>query len=147
MARFRYRMQNILDIKLKMETLAKQDFATAMAQLNAEEEKLQELFARKENYEEEARRLLTDTLPVQDIIENNNAILRMEEYIQMQKEQVERARRKVERERDKLSEAMKERKIHENLREKEFEEFVRGENKNENKNTDEIVSYRYGQQE
>ena len=40
MARFRYRMQSILDIKLKMETQAKQEFAAAQQRLNEEEEKL-----------------------------------------------------------------------------------------------------------
>ena len=36
MARFRYRMQGILDIKLKMETQAKQNFANARNALDDE---------------------------------------------------------------------------------------------------------------
>ena len=147
MSKFRYRMQSILDIKLKMETLAKQDFAAAMTKLNDEERKLEGLKARKLGYEQEARRLLSDTLSVQDIQENNNAIARLEEFIEEQKEQVEAARRNLEREREKLAEAMKERKVHENLKEKEFEEFIQEENKSENLVTDELTSYRYGQKE
>lgn len=147
MSKFRYRMQSILDIKLKMETLAKQDFAAAMTKLNDEERKLEGLKARKLGYEQEARRLLSDTLSVQDIQENNNAIVRVEEFIEEQKKQVEAARRDLEREREKLAEAMKERKVHENLKEKEFEEFIQEENKSENLVTDELTSYRYGQKE
>lgn len=147
MSKFRYRMQSILDIKLKMETLAKQDFAAAMTKLNEEEGKLEELKARKMGYEQEARRLLSDTLSVLDIQENNNAIARIEEFIEEQKKQVEAARRNLEREREKLAEAMKERKVHENLKEKEFEEFIQEENKSENLVTDELTSYRYGQKE
>ena len=39
MARFRYRMQNILDVKEKLESQAKNEFAIANARLAEEEEK------------------------------------------------------------------------------------------------------------
>ena len=48
MARFRYRMQSILDIKLKMETQAKQEFAAAQLRLNEEDERLAALRERKD---------------------------------------------------------------------------------------------------
>ena len=41
MARFRYSLQNILNIKEKMETQAKQEFGTAQAALNVETEHLE----------------------------------------------------------------------------------------------------------
>ena len=62
MARFRYSMQSILNIKLKMETQAKQEFSAARAALDAEEERLRELSDRKKEYEREAERLLSGTL-------------------------------------------------------------------------------------
>ena len=40
MAKFRYSLQNILNIKEKMETQAKQEFGTAQAALNVETEHL-----------------------------------------------------------------------------------------------------------
>ena len=40
MAKFIYRMQNILDLKEKLETQARNDYAVAQAELNEEEEKL-----------------------------------------------------------------------------------------------------------
>lgn len=143
MGKFLYRMQSVLNIKVKMETLAKQDFAAAMAEVNREQEKLETLKLRKAGYEEKARGLLSSTLSVQDILENNNAILRMDEFIEAQEKRVQDAQRKLEKERVKLSEAMKERKIQENLREKAFEEFMREENRGENLVTDELTSYRY----
>ena len=42
MAKFRYRMQNILDVKEKLETQAKNEFAIAAAVVNEEEDKLKE---------------------------------------------------------------------------------------------------------
>ena len=40
MAKFRYRMQSILEIKKKLEEQAKNEFAAARAALNEEEDKL-----------------------------------------------------------------------------------------------------------
>ena len=54
MAKFKYRMQSILNVKMKLEVQAKQEFASAQAALNREEEKLNRLAARKKDYEEEA---------------------------------------------------------------------------------------------
>ena len=45
MAKFIYRMQNILDIKYKLEETEKQNFAAALQRLRNEEEKLQNLVA------------------------------------------------------------------------------------------------------
>ena len=53
MARFRYRMQNILNVKEKLENQARNDFAVAVAKVNEEEAKLHELEGRKEAYEME----------------------------------------------------------------------------------------------
>ena len=57
MAKFIYRMQNILDIKYKLETQAKTAFSVAAAALNKEEEKLEALRMRERDYERKAREL------------------------------------------------------------------------------------------
>lgn len=145
MARFRYSLQSILDIKLKMETQAKQEFSAAKNALDEEEEKLAKLYQRKADYEEEARGLLTGTLRIRDIEDTKNAILMMDEYIVLQHEQVAIAQKGLEAAREKLTEVMKERKTHETLREKAFEEFLKEENKQESKSVDELTSYTYGQ--
>ena len=70
MAKFIYRMQNILNLKTKLEEQQKMEFAAARKRLDEEEEKLNLLFRRKANYEEEGRRLREDSLNVQDILDN-----------------------------------------------------------------------------
>lgn len=146
MAVFRYSMQSILDIKLKMETQAKQEFAAAKNRLDEEEKRLAEFLARKEAYEEEARKLLTGILKVRDIEDNKNAILMMEQYIAEQKKRVKRAADQVEKARQKLADVMKERKMQETLREKAFESFLEEEKRQEGKAVDELTSYTYSQQ-
>jgi len=145
MARFRYSLQSILDIKLKMETQAKQDFSAAKSALDEEEERLDALYDRKAGYEAEAQKLLTGVLKVMDIEDNKNAILMMDQYIAVQQKQVELAQKRLEAARERLTEVMKERKTHETLREKAFEEFLQEENRQESKAVDELTSYTYGQ--
>ena len=145
MAKFRYRMQSILNIKLKMEEQAKMQFAQAQAKLNEEEEKLQKLKDRKNLYEANLKEQLQSKLNLLKIEELQNAVMRMEEFIALQKHEVDKAARVVEKERQKLTEVMMERKSHEKLKENAFEEFMQELNSAEGKEIDELTSYTYGQ--
>ncbi|MCH5341721.1 MAG: flagellar export protein FliJ [Acetatifactor sp.] len=145
MARFRYSMQSILDIKLKLETQAKQDFSVAKAALDKEEELLWQLKERKRGYEARAVQLLSGTLDLQEIEENKAAILSMDGFIADQRERVALAEKRLEQARMRLTEVMQERKTHENLKEKAFDQFLVEENRREGKEVDELTSYVYGQ--
>lgn len=145
MAKFKYRMQSILNIRYQLEEQAKMEFGRAQMKLMEEEEKLELLKDRKEAYLEEGRRMRSDALHVNDLKDNRNAVLIMDEMIEAQKEQVTLAQQVVEQARLKLQEAMQERKMHERLKEKAFDEFVKEENAAEGKAVDELTSYTYGQ--
>ena len=145
MARFRYSMQSILDIKLKMETQAKQEFSAARAALDEEEARLAKLEDRKRAYEREAARLRSGALNFRDMNENKVAIQCMDNFILDQKLCVKKAEDALEQARIKLAEVMMERKTHESLKEKAFDEFLREENRREGKEVDELTSYTYGQ--
>ena len=144
MAVFRYKMKNVLDVKLKMEDQAKAAFAEAMAILNAEEEKLQTLIDRREWYEEEGRRMRREAIDVNDLRDNTRALDNLKEQIEAQRQNVANAQAGVDRARAVLNNAMQERKIHEKLRDNAFEEFVHELNAAESKEIDELVSYRHG---
>ncbi len=144
MAKFKYRMQSILEVKKKLEEQAKNEFAAARASLNEEEEKLEQLNKRKEAYEEEGRALREDTLNIMDIIENKEALLRMDEFIAEQQLNVKRSEDSMEEARLALQTAMQESKTQEKLREKAFEQFMKEENARESREIDELVSYTYG---
>lgn len=141
MAKFFYRMQNILEIKLKMEDQAKTEFATAKIHLDEEEEKLQFLRDRKAVYEEQGRALRKDSLKLREILENKEAMDRMDEFILFQLKNVEKAQKELDIARERLKEAMQESKTHERLREKAFDQFIREENAREAKEIDELTSY------
>ena len=147
MAKFKYRMQNILAIKEKLESQAKMEYAQAKIRLNQEEEILEQLKLRKESYEEKGRELLIQNLVVLDIMENKSAVHTMDEIISKQVIQVTIAERNLEEKRIKLTNVMQERKSHETLKEKAFEDFLQEINSQESKEIDELTSYRYGQKE
>ena len=145
MAVFRYRLQNILNIKNQLETQAEMEFGLAQARLNEEEARLDALIARRDGYIEEGRRMRLDELDVLKLAENERSVKVMEEFIEGQKENVRLAERAVEAARVKLTEAMKEVKVQEKLREHAFEEFLEEQKAVEAKEIDELVSYKYGQ--
>ncbi|HKM05121.1 MAG TPA: flagellar export protein FliJ [Lachnospiraceae bacterium] len=147
MAKFIYRMQNILDIKIKFESQARMQLASAMAKLAEEEKALESIKERKRNYEEEGIHLRLNSLHVREIIDNKNAIARMDEYIKTQLIQVRIAEKNLENARIKLQEIMKECKTYEKLREIAYDEFVLEQKRLESKEIDELTSFTYGQKE
>lgn len=144
MAVFKYRMQNILDIKQKLEESAKMEFSEANARVAAEEEKLSAIEMRKLAYEKEGESLRKEQLYVQEIKSNVQAISVLGGMVKAQEREVEKAKVIQEQKRLQLQEAMQERKIQEKLRENKFEEFIREENARESKEIDELTSYVYG---
>ena len=147
MSKFIYRMQNILNIKYKLEDQAKIEFMLANQTLREEEEKLQNLKNRKSGYEENVRNLLKNHLEVDRIKENREAIVRMGEFIAAQTVRVNDAKRQVEIKAAKMTELMQERKAQEKLKEKAFEKFMQDENAKESKEIDELVSFTYGKKQ
>ena len=145
MARFRYRMQSILDLKLKTEGQAKTEFGLARRALIEEEEKLEALYARKEAFFEESRRMRKEqALPVRDIMEIDRFMETLDDRIEEQKQAIRRAEEAVEEKRRLLEIEMQERKMQERLREKAFEQFKKDERIAEYKEIDERSSFVYG---
>lgn len=143
MAKFIYRMQNILDIKYKLEEQAKQEYMTVQARLNEEKERLQDLEDRKAAYFTQYRILLQERLDILEIETCKNAIILMDEYILNQQLVVARVEKELEQAIRKMNEAMQERKIHEKLREKQWETFLQELSQEEMKEIDQLISYQY----
>ena len=122
MAKFKYGMQNILDLKVKLEDQQRMALAAARINLNSEEDKLETLYTRKIGAA---------------------AFESMDYFIGLQKVEVKKAEGKLKIEQDKMVEAMKERKIQEKLREKAFDRFLKEIADEESKMVDELVAYKY----
>ncbi len=144
MARFRFSMENILSMKEKLEEQEKVEYSQCMMRLNQEEERYQELLERQSMIEVELKNTINEVLDISEIRDKEDALEIMKMYVRQQGLVVEQCQEEVRLAREKLSEAMRERKTYENLRDKAFEEFKLEESKREQKEIDELVSYRYG---
>lgn len=144
MAKFVYKLQNVLDIKDKMETQARSAYAEASHKLRLEQEKLEQLVAGKRQLEDKFRELATGTIDPAELQFAKQAIDFQRELIKGKLVDVRVAEKNLEMARIRLNEAMKDRKTHERLKEKAFEDFLVELAEEEKKEIDELVSYRYG---
>lgn len=143
MAKFIFKMQNILEVKLKLEDQAKSVYANAVAMLEAEKEKQRSLEEKKETYEEKLTELMFESLQIAEICRLENAVEVMKYRIQEQMVAVRNAQLQVQKAQKELHTAMVERKTYEKLKEKAFEEFKQEINAQEKKEIDELVSYKF----
>lgn len=143
MAKFKYSMQNILDIKLKLETQARNEFSIANQRYQVEKDKLQELVLKRVEYETILKDSLSGSLNVSEIMITKNGIATIKSAIRSQLSNVKKAEDELEIKRNALSELVKDRKTHEKLKEKAFEEFQKELKDSESKEIDEVVSFTY----
>ncbi len=147
MARFIYRMQNILNIKYKIEEQEKAAFAQANALLAEENARLQGLIQRRMGYEKRAAELAVGKIDVAAINENKRAIDVMKSLIRDQVMRVHAAEKNLEIVRRRLNDVMVERKSHERLRERAFDEFKAQLAADEAKEIDQLVSFTHHNRE
>lgn len=143
MAKFIYRMQNILDLKIKLEEQAKIAFSLANGKLREEEEKLRQIYKERKLYENRLKRLAGGRLDLLEMRRCSEAIEVKKHQAEEQKKQIKIAERNVEIARKKLNDVMVERKTQEILREKAFDEYMQELKEEEKKVTDELTSYQY----
>ena len=143
MKKFIYPLQSVLNLKEKLESQEKVFFQAAMAELRKEQEALEELEQRKLGYEDRLRDCVSTKLDLLSVKTNKEAIEILKEMIHQQIGKVRRAERHAEVARKRLEEAMKERKTLEKLKEDAFAEYMKEYEKEEQKEIDELVSFRH----
>jgi flagellar FliJ protein len=147
MKKFKYKMENVLQIKIKLENQAKIAYGTARHKLTMEEEKLEQMILKKSTYEEELRHLRSGRLDLFQIKQCEQAIEIMKQNITQQKTIVKNAAHRLEVARIRLNDAMAERKTQEKLKEKAFEEYMLEFDYEERKEIDELNSFHYSNPE
>jgi len=101
------------------------------------------MISRKEGYVLEFIELTSSVLDIIEITNCRNAIILMEEQIRLQEAKIVQIENELELARIKLNQVVQERKIHEKLKEKQFEDFLQEINNQEKKEIDELISYQY----
>lgn len=143
MAKFRYRMQNILDIKIKLETQAQNAYGVANKKYLEEQAVLTELMIRRNEYEKTLKAKMMGSIDVKSVCTARNDLNTMKTLVRRQMVEVHKAELALEKAREELQKIMVERKTHEKLREKALNEFLAEEHAKESKEIDELVSYTF----
>lgn len=143
MAKFKYRMQNILDVKIKLETQAKIAYGLANQKYLNEQKILQDLVLRRAGYEKELKQLMTGVIDVKKVSHARADVNAIKTMVRRQMVVVHKAQMELDDARDQLNDIMKERKTHEILKDKEFEKFKEELKAEESKEIDELVSFTY----
>ena len=126
MAKFVYKMQNILNIKIKLETQAKNVYAAANRKYLEEQEKLQELMLRRVGYEKKLKELMNGNIDIKAVTNARNDVNTMKTIVRRQMVEVHKAEKAVEK-----------------LKEKDFEKFKEELKAEEAKEIDQLVSFTY----
>lgn len=143
MKKFRYSMENLLQVKGKLEDQAKITYGAARLRLTQEEEKLEQMKLRRNSFVEELRRLRSTRLDLPKIKQCEQAAWIMDQNIKQQMTVVRNAAHRLEIARIRLNDAMVERKTQERLKESAFEAYLLELDSEEQKEVDELNSFNY----
>ena len=143
MAKFIFKMESILSVKEKLEEQAKAEYSIEIIKLRQEEEKLEELENRKNAYQTRLYEAVMDTLNISEIKILEDSVENIKYNIKLQLIVISNQQKNVDMAREKLDNAMKERKTYEKLKEKAFEEFKEQINAEEQKEINELVSFKF----
>lgn len=143
MAKFIFKMESILSIKTKLEDQAKAEYGIEMMRLREEEHKLVLLENRRRGFEQQLLEAVNGRLVILSIKRLEDSVENLKYNIKLQAVVIRQQEERVAKARAKLDNAMKERKIYEKLKEKAFEEFKAEINAQEQKEIDQLVSFRF----
>lgn len=144
---FKFKLQRLLDVKEKIEETKKNEFAEAKKNLNEAIKRKEDLILKRQN-------LLNEMKDVSDIGSYKYKIAEYNRYLVTLKNLQVRIERNIkilelelEKKRIELSEAVKNRKILEKMKEKDLEKYKKEELKIEEAIVNEIVTYNYSNKE
>lgn len=128
---------------MKLESQAKIAYGIANQKYMEEQKKLQEIMLRRASYERVLKESMMGTIDVRQVSHARADVNTMKTIMRRQMIEVHKAERALEDARRALNEVMIERKTHEKLKEKAFEQFKTELNAEESKEIDQLVSYTY----
>ncbi|PKM54064.1 MAG: flagellar export protein FliJ [Firmicutes bacterium HGW-Firmicutes-5] len=143
MAKFHYSMENILNVKTKIEEQKKMELAKAMMDHKVEMDRQEAIKAELDATIEDFRERQKQSQSVSEFQRQNHNVNYYEKAYKAQKQVVVKAKDKVESKRKALQKALEEKKIQEKLKEKALNVFLEEEKYKEIKILDEIVGFRY----
>lgn len=143
MRRFTFRLQSILNIREKKLEDERLKLAEIISKLETQKDILLEMNEKKENLEKELSDLLNNqVLDIQFTVNYKSYIKQLSDDIKTQFEVIKRTQSELSEQQKKVSEAYKEVKILEKLKEKQYKDFLFEYEQSQIKEIDDITSSR-----
>ena len=143
MRRFKFRLQSVLNIKEKKLEDERLKLGEIISTLEAQKDVLLELNDKKETLKNQLNSTLENSiLDIQFVLGYKNYIERLEQDIKTQFEIIKKTQIELEEQQIQVSEAYKEVKILEKLKEKQYKNFLFEYEQNQIKELDDITSSR-----
>lgn len=144
--KFNFKLEKVLNYKENIEGYKKNLYGTVQEKLNKEEDRLKYINQYKKNLENEKSISATKT-KVGNLLMYNNYIKDISKKIENQEKLVIETRKELEEAKEEMIIAVKEKKIFEKLKEKEYEKHLYEMEKEEEKQIDSLVSYKMSTQQ
>lgn len=143
---FQFRYQRVLEVKETQEDREKAEFGRIQQRLSEEREKLDKLQDKMRQMFDRLRQRREGKQNVQGFLQAQNWAGVLEEKIERQQQVVEKWEEKLENQREQLVEASRERRVFEQLKESDFEEFQEEVRRERLKQNNEIANRQHYQE-
>lgn len=138
---FRFKLQRVLDLKLKQEDEKKNQIATLMQAIKTKEDELEALISEKKQKEFSLNDNRKRGISILEIRNINQYLLFLDKKINTLRFEISSLESNLNQKRQEYLELQKERKTFEKLKEKDYEKYLYNEKKEEEKMIDQIVTF------
>ena len=138
---FRFKLQRVLDLKLKQEDEKKNQIATLMQAIKTKEDELEALISEKKQKEFSLNDNRKSGISILEIRNINQYLLFLDKKINTLRFEISSLESNLNQKRLEYLELQKERKTFEKLKEKDYEKYLYNEKKEEEKMIDQIVTF------
>lgn len=144
MKKYSFRLQPVLDIREKTLEDKRLEMAQVIQLLNEQQEGLERLIAKQASYKDELESLsLEDDLNVFALANFKNYMVNLQEQITQQEHNIENTKKALRVKQEAVSEALKDVKVLEKLKEKQSQKFYKDIEMKEANEIDDISTARY----
>lgn len=143
MAKFTFKLQPLLNVKLQMEDNLKNELGKAIRRLENEKDILKGIESEREDYINQINSKSSGGILVEKLKEYSRYVSHLREKIALQKENVNLAQLNVDNYREQLIKVVQEREMLEKLKESKYQEFLKEQLKEEQRINDEVISFSY----
>ena len=141
---FKFKLQSVLDYRLNIEEKILNEFSELKRKLDEQKALLEALVSERESRVADLRNMRSATMKADDIASILAYVEHLHEREKQQEEVIRQTGEAVEEKRKYLVEAVKNRKVMENLKDRHEQDYIKDFNETEQKNSDEMSVLKFG---